>query len=352
MRDFKQASKKDANALMLRVKRNAGVVTILSVVFSFAIPFSILYYLDPGLFEKTWIGRTFYLFFLWLVILEIILDWEKLQKGKLFRLRSLRTIAFVVTLLLPTVYVIIANYGGLNLMMADFLRQNNMQDFYAKLMRIPVEYLVFTVLFASMVILAYGKKGLMDFLTAILFLGIIGTLYTINNVFPDNAFTPFMMLVPTTASLAAGVLNWMGYRTVFQPSPLQGTPRLAVMNASGGFAQFDIAWVCAGIESLLLYTVVIILFLRRSGIPVWQKITYFALGASVTYFLNILRIVSIFLIAMAHGDWQTFHDYYGALYSVSWIISYPLIIMGSQGLWGRIRNWNVDRKKLVLPSRH
>jgi thaumarchaeosortase len=350
MLDNEQGFEKKANRLVLKTKKNTGVVILLSLIFSFVVPFSMLYYLDPGLFEKTWIGRTFYLFFLWLVILEIILDWEKLQKGKLQKVGSLRTIAFIAVLLLPTVYMVVANYGGLNLMIENLGKQNNMEDHYAKLMRLPVEYLVFAAAFGLMVLLAYGRSGLLDFSTSVFFLGVIGTLYAIDTLYPGNRFTPFQMLVPATANLAASVLNWMGYQTVFLRSAMEGVPRLAVLNTNVGIVAFDIAWPCSGIESLLIYTVVILLFLKKSGIPLWQKTAYFAIGASVTYILNVLRIVTIFLIKIGRGDWQTFHDYYGLLYSVSWIISYPLIIVGSQALWRKIRNRKSGRKDLVLTS--
>ena len=42
----------------------------------------------------------------------------------------------------------------------------------------------------------------------------MGIIYTIDNVFPNGEFTPFQMLVPTTASLASKILNWMGCVTV------------------------------------------------------------------------------------------------------------------------------------------
>jgi exosortase/archaeosortase family protein len=65
----------------------------------------------------------------------------------------------------------------------------------------------------------------------------------------------------------------------------------------------------------------------------WKvRVTYFAIGATVTYFLNILRIVTIFVISINGGDITQFHNYYGQLYSITWIVSYPLIIMGTQAL--------------------
>jgi hypothetical protein len=39
-------------------------------------------------------------------------------------------------------------------------------------------------------------------------------------------------------------------------------------------------------------------------------------------------------------DVNLFHFYYGPLYSVAWIVSYPLIILGSQSLWHKVANRN------------
>ncbi len=67
----------------------------------------------------------------------------------------------------------------------------------------------------------------------------------------------------------------------------------------------------------------------------WKaKAGYFAVGVVVTYFINVLRIVTIFNIGMQYGaessQVQMFHFYYGPLYSIIWIVSYPLIIFASK----------------------
>jgi exosortase/archaeosortase family protein len=332
-----QMTKKVSNVLVTTVK-NTSMVTKALLVLSFVVPFSILYVLEPGLFEKTWIGRTFYLFFLWLVILEIILNWESLRSSRLKKLMTPRTVLFIIILLLPTLYVIWANYFGLNDMIKN-LAQHNMTYEYAKLMRIPVEYLVFTLLFGLMVILAYGIRGLKDFSTSILFLGIIGTLYAIDTIYHDT-FTPFQVLVPATTTLSAIVLNVMGYQTRIGMGhdPIYGTyPVLTASNASRS-VPFGIAWACSGIESLLIYAVVMALFLKPSSIRWIYKIPLFVIGASITYSINILRVVYIFVIQLNGGNYQEFHDYYGPLLSVIWITSYPLIIMGILALSVRFGN--------------
>ena len=82
-------------------------------------------------------------------------------------------------------------------------------------------------------------------------------------------------------------------------------------------------------------------FLQQMHISWKAKAGYFAVGVVVTYFINVLRIVTIFNIGMQYGvessQVEMFHFYYGPLYSIIWIVSYPLIIFATQGLWRKMR---------------
>ena len=321
-------------AILSLLKKHENTLLKLLPLLAFAVPLLWLYLLHPASFELMWKGRTFQLFFIWLIALELILSWENIQPNKIAKPFSARNIAFVTALLLPTVYVALSNYLGLNVAIADAARQSGVT--WADSMPLSTEYLVFTVLFCLMIFLQFGKKGLMDFSVPAFFLGAVGALYTIDNVYPYGQFTPFQLLVPTTATLAAAVLNAMGYQTSLTTSG--SMPRLTATDPANPLrtATFDIAWPCAGIESLLIFTVVALLFLKRMPISLKAKIGYFAIGAAVTYLINILRIVAIFTIGMNGGDVQTFHFYYGPLYSIAWIAAYPLIILLSQSLWRKI----------------
>jgi exosortase/archaeosortase family protein len=120
-------------------------------------------------------------------------------------------------------------------------------------------------------------------------------------------------------------------------------------------AGFGIAWPCAGIESLIIYTVTILIFLKGSNFSWKQRAAYFSIGAIVTYFINVLRIVTIFILGVQYGaDSQQvndFHNYYGQLYSITWIVSYPLIIIGSQILWSKIQNHRIANDLQVKTTR-
>ncbi len=318
-------------------------------IMAFIPPFLILYSLDPASFETTWEGRTFYLFFMWLATLEVVLNWEKIQELKVSRARPMRTIAFIVFLLLPTIYIIAANYFGINAIIRNWANYNVDPDL-ARYVSLSTEYLVLTVLFVLMISLGFGIGRLKDSALSTLFLGAIGLIYTINNFYPYGRFTPFQIPVPITTQLAASVLNLMGYSTsISQTSdPSYGwISGLTVTNPKAPFQphfnpiSLGVAWPCAGVESLIIYTIVILIFLKGSTLSWKSRTIYFAIGAIFTYFINVLRIVTIFTLAMQYG-WPSpqaseFHDYYGQLYSITWIMFYPLIIIGSQYLQSKFK---------------
>ncbi len=316
-------------------------------ILAFLVPMLMLYSLDPPSFEATWKGRTFYIFFIWLASLEIIMSWEKLAP-KVKKLASARNAMFIIALLLPTAYVVISSYGGVNTAIAEWAHANSIA--WYNWMPLSTEYLILATLFALLMWSEYGSAGLKDSAISSLFLATIGIIYTIDNLYPYASFTPFQVLVPATSTLAANFLNLMGYRTSFLNSQIPGAPLLQVQSGNGVSTALSIAWPCSGVESLLIYTVTILLFLKRSTVTWTRRIIYFTIGAIVTYFINILRIATIFIIQINTGGGNTltpqaeeFHSLYGQLYSIAWILSYPLIIVGSQLLWSKVKNWRDGR---------
>jgi len=324
------------------LRRHSTCLKILLIFLSVGIPLIILYSLYPLSFDKTFNGRAYYLFFVWLVVLEFALDWDK-YKSETSRMASKRTFAFGLALLLPTGYVIASNIFGFNAAIMDFFRMFGVISPWLDNTPLAIEYIVFAVLFALIFSFAYKLKGLSDFSLSIALLGVVGAIHTINILYPYGGFTPFQILVPITAGLSADFLNLMGYQATLLLGSGSLTPTLVIRDSTA-FFRGEIAWPCAGVESLLLYTIVMLLFLKKSDIRRLHKVVYFVVGAAVTYFINILRIATIFVIGLNKGDVWAFHDYWGQLYSAVWIVSYPLIIIGSRTLWNKYKEHILWRK--------
>lgn len=317
-------------------------------IIAFVPAFLILYFLYPASFEATWKGRTFYLFFLWLVCLELILNWDKIQGLRISKARSVRTALFTAVLALPTIYVIASNYFGINDALVNLATKYNVDPTLVGWVPLSTEYLVLTVFFVLIIYLGFGTRCLKDFALPTIFLAAIGIMYTIDNFYPNGTFTPFQIPVPITTQLAANVLNLMGHAT--RITETTGTPDgwLSILHVIDPKTGLDIisppiaiAWPCAGVESLIIYTITILVFLQNSTISWTRRTIYFVFGAIVTFFINVLRIVTLFTIALQYGDqssqFNDFHYYYGQLYSITWIMFYPLIIMGGQFLSSMIK---------------
>jgi len=404
-------------------RKHSFYLRISIILLSFAIPFAVLFGLNPQSFNATWKGRTFYLFFLWLVFLELILlekpERRSINESKVrhvnnkrrgnqlivlgsiflfltaycFNLASqaglsanvigiwvlsltilvislgfitiglytrglslstsARRLVLGVTLCLPAVYVVAVNFFGqaanvarlvdlFGIPFAPVQRQGWIYSSWS----LSLEYLVFTILFATIIWVAFGRNGLKNFSISLLFIGAVGTVYMLDTLYPYGYFTPFQSFVPFTASLAAGLLNSMGFQTAFM-SPSLSTPVLALYDSSGSFiTAYGVGWPCAGVQSLLIYTCVMLIFFKKTTISILQKGLYFIIGALITYAVNILRITSIYLAYVNSLDQGVeaatqaalrFHDYYGGLYSMTWIVTYPLIIIGVSLLWTRIK---------------
>lgn len=311
------------------LKRGIKPVQKLLPILSFAIPVLLLYSVNPFSFETTWKGRAYYIIFIWLAAMEVILNWG--LASRVGRLKSARAIVLFAALLLPTIYVVLANSYGLNNMIADVAKNSNV--YFPDEVPLSTEYLVFTALFGLIITAMYGLRGLKDFSIPALLIGIMGTLYMIDNFYPYGRFTPLQIFVPTTSTLAGGFLNLLGYQTRFI-GVFEGTTVLLAWNSVGS-ATFGIAWPCAGVEGLIIYAVLILMFIQKSAITLRMRLLYFVIGAGVTYFINIMRIVAIFTIAANQGDWLRFHNYYGQMLTVTWIVSYMLIITAVQTMWKR-----------------
>jgi thaumarchaeosortase len=318
-------------------KKHSNAILLCAPLAAFAVPIAWLFLLEPAAFDNLWKGRTFQLFFVWLILLELILGWDSLQKQRPFKTGRLRLGVLAVALALPTVYVVASNYFGLTEAILASSKQASIYWFYD--MPKALEYLVFAGFFALMAYVAMGLKGLRTFAIPILFAVLIGAVFVIDSVYPEGQFTPFQFLVPATTVLAANVLGFMGYPTTLDYSQ-GGLPQLTVFSPgnAANSVSYGIAWPCAGIESLLIFAVTTLLFLKRMPMSWRGKVGYFVFGAAITYVINVFRIAGIFLYALGGGDEMVFHQSIGPLFPIAWIVAYPLIILASQGLWRRIRS--------------
>jgi len=307
------------------LNRIGEVFRRLVIPLSFALSIFTLYIFDPNSFELTWKGRLPYLIFLWLLFLELVMAWKK------FPNKPPNIVATVVTIIVPASLIGVFAFA-LNDEIIEF----------GKLLGVPyqeydwllgdwvlsLEYVILTICFMASILLLYKTDGLKIFSISAFFLGATSCFYMIDTFYPLGILYALQGFVPVIASLVVNILNWMGYSASLLP-PSSQSVGMSILKIQGIPEPIGIAWGCAGVQSLFIYTFVILLFVKGASISLKRKIIYITVGAIGTFLVNLLRIVSICIVGVHVGTQalRMFHEYYGELFFIIWIIMYFLIIL-------------------------
>jgi len=339
-----------------------GLLHIL-LLSSFSIPILLILFLDffnmeafvsfnqKFMFDLTWKGRMFYLFFIWLLLLEFILDWEVIVEKQRTLQNRFRVLLACIFAAAPSVYILSVNFFGLNQMILNLGQALQIRpDFINEHWPLSVEYLIFISFFIFATWLAYGLAGVKTFSISLSLLAGIGLIYLVDTIWPFGTFKPMQLLAVPTAACAAALLDLLGYNVeLIYPVSSQeyGSFPLMTVRAGGETVRANIAWPCAGVHSLLLFTLITLVFFKKTTMQRDRKIVFFLIGAAGTYLTNIFRISSFFTISIRYGEkaGNAFHDSYGELYFIAWMLIYFVIIVAIQS--GKINRFaKTFREKL------
>jgi len=397
-----------------------------------------LYNIFPDSLQIAWKGRWIYAVFIWILSLELILTWKTFDTftpfavSRLIRLAGKYLVSFfqtikrridlplyvrvnkfkgffnelllrsersprkylifwffgTIVLSLPIIYVASVYYFGLlkQVIALGRLLPITNGSFVTYHWPLSVEIMFFSLLILAFVFLMYGVTGVRRYSISLTILIGTATFYLIDTFFPYTSFYPLQVFVPVTTYTVAGLLKLVGYKVIVLYN--------SVLYVAGGkhlIPLIAINWPCAGVQSLLIYTLVVFLFLknlktldarapfaasrfirltgkpfvsfsqtikRRKDLPVCvyvnkikgffnelllrsersprkrltsitTKIFYFIIGAVGTFLTNILRVFTFFWLALNCGAniGMLFHDYYGEIYFLTWLPLYFLFIL-------------------------
>jgi len=295
----------------------------------------------------------FYLFFMWLLLLESTLDWECIIEKQYRFHNRLRVLLICIFATVPSVYILSANFLGLNQMILNLGETLHVRPEFIGDWTLSVEYLILTMFFILVMWLAYGLAGLKSFSISLSLLAGMGVIYLVDTIMPYGTFGPMQLLAIPTAAFATGLLDIMGYNVALtypMSSAEYGSLPLMTVSAGGETIRASIAWPCAGVHSLLLFTLIALVFFKRTTMQRDRKIVFFLVGAAGTYLTNIFRIASFFTISVHYGSdaGNVFHNSYGELYFIAWMLLYFIIVIAIQS--GKInRLAQAFRKRLRAP---
>jgi thaumarchaeosortase len=153
----------------------------------------------------------------------------------------------------------------------------------------------------------------------------------LDTVYPFGVFRPLQEVALPIAATAAALFDALGYRVMLSYPVHLGASSLPnlIVSAGGKTADFSISWACAGVYSLLLYVLIILIFFKRTDISAFRKLLYFIIGLFGTFCAAVLRIYSVMVIALQSGysAAMVFHNTYGELFGFTWIFVFILLIV-------------------------
>jgi exosortase/archaeosortase family protein len=148
-------------------------------------------------------------------------------------------------------------------------------------------------------------------------------------------------MVPPTASTSSALLNILGYPSeqyayYVTYANYDETQSVTVLEVRG--IDLIINWPCAGIHSVIIFTLMILVFAKNSQFSPISKIIIAAIGTTGTFLANAARISykEILYITTGQGVTHLFHDYYDALFYMAWFMSFILMVTYANSMKKRI----------------
>jgi thaumarchaeosortase len=330
------------------IRNRLGTIFLIT---SLILPIAILYVLHPDTFQLVWEARTPYVIFLWFFGLELVLSWTTLT-STLQLDQKLRMAFTLLSTALPTTFVLATSFLGLHDAIIALGKGLGVPYvtfgtwFIDVSWPISVEYLVFTALFTVNLLAIYGMEHLKRFLISAFFLWSTTVFFLLNTFAPYGTIGVLQAFVPLTTNAAAYVLEGIGYQTAVSTMTNGRGPgmMLSVIGESSAYTAI-VYWPSAGIQSLIIYTGIMLLFIKDTQHSLRRKATYFVVGVLGTFIVNIGRIVTIMIIGLRIGrlEASVFHDYYGELFFIAWMTLYFVLIAYGSHI--------INRTKQYLESR-
>jgi thaumarchaeosortase len=343
-----QYSVRHFKSSMMRRLRTADLLLILA-----AIPVFLLFALAPATFELSWagfgkLGRGGLFFVLFFLLFELW-DFRRSHKPRLDR--SHITAAIIIF--------------GLGLFYFGAL---GIGDWFTNLIYsvgkglgaagdvsnswlMATDYLVMSLYLFALSIVLFSLRAVKGVVTPIILS--IGMLifYLLDAFFPYGTIGPLQFWANFIVA-AVGALSW-----VFG-LPIYGFMNLLTINGIHGFFRLAVYWPSVGVQSMLIYSLVMILLAAKLDSPLRRKVIYATVGVVGTIFLNVTRIfiISYYGYAYAYTGQQldAFHNSLGEILFPIWIVVFLALVLQIEDMLGdrqRTGGTRESRKSGTVPRR-
>ena len=199
--------------------------------------------------------------------------------------------------------------------------------------------IVMSVFAFSSLFVLFGKRWHKIAPAGAIFLAGTAAFLATDAFFPYDTLGPLQFIVPIYLQIDQGVINFVDDNVMnIGPANPQSTANpatargnLLILNGLHGPFALQVFWPSAGVDSMIIFTLVMLAFLLKMDMPLKRKLIYFAIGTFGTVSVNVIRITSLSLYALVVttnvSEWEAFHSVAGEIMFLPWLGIYLGIVM-------------------------
>jgi thaumarchaeosortase len=314
---------------MTTLRWNSG--TCVTIILIAPILFSIFEY--PNSFSLSWNqGRGGFLFAMAFIVAELIGVNQNISRKRVFTVIGLSalTIGYFIGLSLGLKDAIIAAapYYKVNLIYS----WTWMWDF-----------VVMAIYVISSLVILYGSRWYKIASAGAIYLAGSAIILSLDAFFPYDTLGPLQYIVPFYLQIDQYMIRFINdhIMNVGATIPATANGNLLMLNGLHGPFALKVFWPSAGVQSIIIYSLVMLAFLLKMDIPVRRKLVYFGFGIIGTASVNVIRIISLSLFALMITtdikQWEAFHSLAGEIMFLPWLGVYLASVMWLEKV--HLRHW-------------
>lgn len=313
---------KTTSDLVKSLRRISGRDTLLILA---AVPILFLFMVAPQTFELSWAGfgklgrggLFFVLFFLGFDLLDF-------KKGKI-HWTTLRKIAAAVTVLGASVYFV---QVGLGQEVTNFIysvgRSLGASGEVSNSFLMATDYVAMSIYLTLLTIVLFNLAMIRRVITPIVFSVGMLVFYMLDAFFPYGSLGPLQFWANF---IVAGV----AFLARLFDLPIYGFTNHLAINGLHGYYGLVVYWPSVGVQSILIYSVVMIVIAAKLQAPLLRKVIYAGVGIMGTILLNVVRIFTIsyygYVYATSGQQLDAFHNSIGEVLFPIWIVVFLVLIL-------------------------
>jgi thaumarchaeosortase len=298
---------------------NSGIIVTLFLT----APIIFIMIISPDTFKLSWnVGRGDFLFAMVFIVAELIGSKQKINPKKLY---------FIIVLLTLTIGYFIAIEDKVHLGFKESIRDAapiyNVQQLDSWIFM--WDFIIMAVYVGLCLAILYGKKGYKIAPAGFVFLAGSAIILSLDSFFPKDTLGPLQYIVPIYLQIDQGVIRFIDSFVMDLGSDntlVSARDNMLTLQGLYGPMHLAVFWPSAGVHSMIIYTLVMLIFLLKMEIPIKRKLGYFLIGTIGTAAVNIVRIISLSLFALIvsadYIDWQPFHSIAGEIMFLPWLFIY------------------------------